>query len=229
MKITSCFSIFLNNEIISAEATRERYEPFYTTKCISLLFAIGIVFIITSCNRYIDSANSIKKTSIADGTFYFYADSNFLHYKNKIGLSRDKQVSYPKAFEVALPKHIRHYFFSSSQEFYFYYDNNQTIFININLEDNEPVSDSFYVPDKIIIDNLISKSIISSREKYNINKISFNPGRKQAIIRKGDATILLYNIKEKNYIDFLTLLSNFKLVKIGEGTSPVPENYNSDS
>jgi hypothetical protein len=224
MKITLRFLIFLTNEIISTETTRERYELSYTTKCVSLLLAIGIVFIITSCNRYIDSARRIQKTAVADGAFHFYADSNVLHYKNKIGLSRDKQVSYPKAFEVALPKSIRHYFFSNSQEFYFYYDDNQTIFININLEDNGLASDSFYVPDKIIIDNHISKNLISSKEKYNINKISFKSVRKQAIIRKGAATILLHNIKEENYTKFLNLLSDFKFVKIDEGISPATEN-----
>ena len=181
-------------------------EPF---KNLSLLI---LILGITSCNRYIDSVKTKTTTSIMQGYFDFYpADSNVLFYKTNIGLKRDTEVTYPKAFTVKLPKGLKFYEFSST-DFGFYYNNNQVVFMKVNVFDSIPNRDTFYFPKEAELNDFILNKIFTTNGKYNIKNISMNQSRKQAMIKKGAATILLYNIKPENYDLFLKDVSSFSFI-----------------
>jgi hypothetical protein len=177
------------------------------------LLLFPLLFSICSCNRYIDAVKSKTKTPIMQGYFDFCpADSNVFVYKTNVGLKRDTEIAYPKSFKVTLPKGLRFYELSGSIDFGFYFDYDQVIFININAFDNVTKQDTFYIPRETELSELILNKLSTTNSKYNIKNISLNNSRRQAILMKGPATILLYNIKPENYDIFLKYVTDFGFI-----------------
>lgn len=180
-----------------------------TFECAILII---ILFSSIACNRYVDNGKTERKIQIQQSAFTFFPDYNFLVYKSNVGLKMDDIIIKPKSFEVRLPKKIKSYTFSNSTNFYFYYNDEQAIFIKINLERTDLTKDTFYTPNPNEVTNIIHHDILGADSKYNINKIELNTNRKQTLIQKGAATILLYNIKADNQNTFFNFLNSFKFI-----------------
>jgi hypothetical protein len=177
---------------------------------ISILILIGL-FSMGSCNRYIDAKNG--NTSIEQGSLKFYTDSNLFTYRTNIIATRDNEKIYPKSFEVTLPKKMKYYEFINSTDFGFYYDKGQVIFIKIELEPKVQVKDTTYTPSQEKLQEFIQSSLKTNGSKYDIKKIPVLKGRRNTILTKGDATILLYNVVDDNYKEFFGDVSSFKFIK----------------
>lgn len=182
-------------------------------KSFSHLVLLFICSIIVSCNRYIDLAKNKTHLPIMQGYFDFYPDSNILLYKTNVILTRDTEKIYPKAFKVRLPKRLRSYELSGSTDFGFYYDKKQVIFINIDLDNKEVKRDTTYSPNEDELNNFVLYKASTSNHKYNIKEIPMNSKRKQMFIKKGAATILLYNIEPKNYDLFYEYANGFSFIE----------------
>lgn len=169
-----------------------------------------VIFGISSCYRYIDATNG--DTVIEQGSLKFYSDSNLFAYKTNIIATRDKEMIYPKYFEVTLPKKIKYYEFINSTDFGFYYEKGQVIFIKIELDSKIQSKDTTYIPSTEKLDEFIQLVIKTNGKKLDIKKITASKGRRNFIIIKGDATILLYNITNDNLKQFLDDLSSFKFI-----------------
>ena len=182
-----------------------RYRIIFRHPLLFLLF-----FIFCSCNRYIDVVKEIKSTPIEQGYFNFYPDSNILVYKTKIILTRDTEKLHPKAFKLKLPKGLTFFESTGSSDFSFNYKKNQVVFIRVDLENNNLNQDTSYSPKEEELNKFIGSIITKS--KYNINKIPFNPKRNQVFIKKGSATILLYNIEPKNYDMLYKFVNEFSFI-----------------
>lgn len=178
------------------------------------VFITGIALLVmlnmSSCNRYIDVAGG--SSSIEQGTLKFYADSNVFTYRTNIVATRDQEKVYPKFFEVALPKKIKYYEFINSSDFGFYYDKGQVVFIKIDLEPKRRRIDTAYTPLKKELEEFVQTELKTRRSKYDIKNISLIEGRRNIIITKGDATILLYNITSDNENQFLSHLNTFRFI-----------------
>jgi hypothetical protein len=172
-----------------------------------LLSGYLIMFIFCSCNRYIDAKN--KSIRLLDGSFAFYPDRNELVYKSVVGLKRDHEILKPKPFQVKLPKKIKYYEFAVPSEFAFYYDKNQVVFIRIDLENSAPLLDTSYVPSAVELRTIIQQWPTGSHAKNNVREIDGRPDRINKLIRKGDATILLYNVVKNNEYLFVDYLNSF--------------------
>jgi hypothetical protein len=180
----------------------------------SALFGLSLllsVFFATSCNRYIDKATTERKVQVMQGNITFYPDSNILVYKSNVGLRMDNEVLKPKSFYAKLPKGLKWYAIGSDV-FKFYYPNKQAVAVNINQSDNAPIHDTTYVPTEAELSRFIDLSNPSSSDKYDLSKIDYKPNRKHLIMKKGAATILLYNITPKNYSKFTEYLKEFKFL-----------------
>ncbi len=178
------------------------------TRNIWQILLLSIV-ILSACNRYVDVVKNGSNMPIQQGYLNFYRDSNVLIYKSNIILTRDTEKIYPRSFEVTLPKRIKYYEFLGMSDFAFYYDQNQVFFIKINLENRKGISDSSYVPSTEGLANFIQQLSTGNNKKYNIHEIAVNADRVNKIVTKGDATILLYNIKKENEDIFSSYLSSF--------------------
>lgn len=165
---------------------------------------------ISSCNWYIDVTN--ESTSIEQGTLKFYTDSNLFTYRTNIVATRDKEKVYPKFFEIKLPKKIKYYEFINSTDFGFYYDKGQVIFIKMELEPTAQTKDTTYTPSQRELEELIQSVLKTNGGKYDIKKIPAHKERRNVILIKGDATILLYNMADDNYKEFFDNVSSFKFI-----------------
>jgi hypothetical protein len=181
-------------------------KPFVATAGWRLLALFMIV--LSSCTHYIDQVKSQKSWPISDGKMEIFPDSNVLIYKSKVALKADKEVWYPKSFYTLFPKKLKWYEFLGDDNFSFYYDKDQVILISIDLQKSTDQPDSYYVPDNNEIDSLISKHPLP-KAKYDVSRIGMIPGRKQYVIRRKSACILLYNIEEKNYDAFVNSVKAF--------------------
>lgn len=166
--------------------------------------------IMTSCNRYIDGTHG--GNSIEQGAVKFYTDSNVFTYKTNIIVTRDTEKIYPKFFEVALPKKMKYYEFISSTDFAFYYDKGQTIFIKIALEPETMAEDTTYNPSPENLEEFVQTALKTNGGTYDIKRIPVHKNRKNAIIKKGVATMLLYNVLNDNYEQFFDKVSRFRFI-----------------
>ncbi|QEC69296.1 hypothetical protein FRZ67_19025 [Panacibacter ginsenosidivorans] len=172
-----------------------------------------LLFIIAnSCNRYLDVVKNKSDVPVKQGSFEFYSDSNLLIYKSNVILTRDTEKIYPKSFTVRLPKKLRYYEFVGSSDFALYYDGGQVIFIKVDLENKEPTKDTVCTPSPNQLNEFIQSNLSTGNGKYDIKKISFYTGRKNTIIKKGGATILLYNIYPKDYDQFFDDVNKFRVI-----------------
>lgn len=182
-------------------------------KYFAYLLSLMLMCVIYSCNRYIDTVKSKVSTPIMQGYFDFYsADSNVLVFKTNVGLKRDTETVFPKAFKVKLPKGLKFYEISGSTDFGFYYANNQVVFINVKAFDNVLEGDTSYSPQGDELGELTLHKLSTTNNKYNIKNIPINDSRMQTIIKKGSAMILLYNIKQNNYSRFLEYIKEFSFI-----------------
>lgn len=169
------------------------------------------LFLFASCGRYIDKVNSQQILPVKQGYFDFYHDSNVLVYNSTVGLKRDTERVYPKHFKVTLPKGIKYYELTGSTDFSVYYDSKQVFFIRVDLEGNA-ARDTVYVPKQSDLESFIQKGMTLKKSKYDIKEIGFNENRKNVFVRKGAATILLYNIKPSEYDLFYKSANTFSFI-----------------
>lgn len=180
---------------------------------ISLCFKTVIAFsvFLTSCNRYIDVSTG-KTIPVQQGYLNIYQDSNVLTYRSNISLTRDTEKIHPKPFKVKLPKRIKYYEFVGSSDFFFYYDKNQVVLIKVNLESQNTILDTSYIPSDAGLNEFFQHVSTGSRKGYNIKEITSRVGRANRIIKKGDAEILLYNITKENEGLFSNYLSSLVFI-----------------
>jgi hypothetical protein len=88
----------------------------------------------------------------------------------------------------------------------------QVLSIVIDLADSVTKRDSIYEPRKAEIEKYITYFTAGKNQKYNLRDIGYKQERRQAIIKKDAATILLYNIAPENYELFVECLKGFKFL-----------------
>ena len=71
--------------------------------------------------------------------------------------------------------------------------------------------DTMYEPTGAELDNFINSST-PDHDVYDIRKIKFNPQRKQRVIKKEGATILLYNITSDSFNKFSEYMEGFRFL-----------------
>lgn len=181
-------------------------------KLATIFASLTILLLFSSCSRYIDKVSSLQSIPVKQGYFNFYSDSNVLVYTSDVGLTRDTEKVYPKHFRISLPKGIKYYELTGSTDFSIYYDSKQVILIRLDLEKNI-IGDRMYVLKNRELESFIQSGMTLKNFKYNIKTIDVNDARRNVIIRKGAATILLYNIKLSKYDLFYKSATTFSFIK----------------
>lgn len=181
------------------------------TTVFTLLIIIFCVFVFTSCGRYIDKVSNKQSLPVKQGYFNFYSDSNVLIYTSTVGLKRDTEKVYPRHFKVTLPKGIKYYELTGSTDFAIYYDSKQVFYVRVDLERNV-TGDTMYVPSRDELESFIKSASTLKKSKYDIKQIDLNESRKNLFLRKGAATILLFNIKPSEYDIFYKSANTFSFV-----------------
>jgi hypothetical protein len=177
-----------------------------------LILGLVLIFPFGSCSHYLDKATGTSFKD-AQGSISYYPDSNVMTYSSNIGLKADGEILNPRHFVAILPKGLLYGEEDNSMSFGFYYSKNQVIAIHIILSDNYPKgSDSAFVPSSMQIDDFKDLSQLDSDHKHHLRKMEDRSSRKQLIIRKGPATILLYNILPQNLDKFTRCMQQFRFL-----------------
>ena len=174
-----------------------------------LLLSILSALLLPSCSRYLDRAGSFIDWAPFQARMDAYKDSNVVTFRSRMAFHADTEVWHARPFTTALPKGLKSYDFDYGDTFVFYYGSDQVIAIWVDIQHMPTRPDSAYVPSEEEISSFIPRHLTTSGHKYNIQYIPYHSDRKQFMIRKAGRTILLYNIKEKNFSGFLKDVQTF--------------------
>jgi len=134
-----------------------------------------------------------------------FADSIVYTFTPHLVPHADKDPIPPLLFKIKLPPHVLSSYTSGFDAFGFRYPDQQTVYLYIDYYDKKAVDTSYRVilPDEIehlLLDDL---NAINYENKLDIEKNPFSTEREPWLIKKGQATILLYNIRKENMTRFL--------------------------
>lgn len=166
------------------------------------LLIITIIVLFSSCRTYIDGGKNIQSDYI---DFNYFPDHNEFVYKSKINAISDKQIYYTTNFIINLPKKIINWQ-TSNNEFYFEYEDKEIIYVNSGYRNIGDAGNWILreTDDKEIFEKL---SFYWDDKKYDENDLKVSQfGKISKVYTDGKFTVLLYNIKEKNYFKYLELI-----------------------
>jgi len=167
---------------------------------------ISVLFF--SCSHYIDSNISKNQNSIKTG-LEVHKRYNVFKYNANYTFTRDSEVFHPRAFEIRLPKKMKYYTGINGTDFGFYYNNNQVIFVKIGVNNSLVNNDIMYEPSFRDLEGFIDDTLLTQRGKFDIKEIKPDPKNKNNLIKKGKATILLYNISKRDIDCFVSFANTF--------------------
>jgi hypothetical protein len=175
-----------------------------------IIIIICISFL--SCTKYLDGAAYYNQTFINNSyKFSILREKNLFEYINDIDLVADKEVLKPTKFKLDLPKDLIYFEMPNMSSFFFYYRDSQCIYINIdNYLKNDLINDTLYIPSKSEIEQLIDKSP-NGKFKCNLRANEYVVDRDFYRLNRGKITILLYNIKHRNFDMYLKSIQSLIL------------------
>jgi hypothetical protein len=177
---------------------------------------------------------SLKRSGIIEKTFLFLLPVVLSNYCRGQSSSRtDNLLSYPDSvvytftphlvpkadndpfppllFKIKLPPHVMSSFTSGFDSFGFRYPGQQTVYVYIDYYENNTTDTSYRVTREDEIERLLLDDLnaINYQNKLDIDNNPFSPTRETWLIKKGPATILLYNIQKENMTRFLRDAASF--------------------
>ena len=163
---------------------------------------------LSSCSIYLDSPheNEIRSENLDFTCLNHY---NEFVYKSKINGKADGQIFYITNFSVRLPKKIKSWQ-QSGNAFFFEYDDKEIIYIDSGYKKQKDAGE--WILNETDDDQVYNRlSSYWYKRKYRENNLKANQlGRLSRVYSDGKVTILLYNIKSRNFEKYLSLVKNFK-------------------
>ena len=163
---------------------------------------LATLMLSSACTRYLDEDNkSNNKITTKDFELNILENKNIFIYTSNLTTRRDDEVILTTKFKLDLPKNIINFKISNMYKFVFNYPNKQYFIIYTDNEKKSLVTnDTLYIPDEKEIEALIQQNGVHIIKKIKRDK---SIGRKYLIFKKGNTTILLYNIKNDNIDTFV--------------------------
>lgn len=164
------------------------------------------VILLVSCSTYVDRGKNIHTDDV---DFNYFENHNEFVYKSKINSVADNEVSYTKNFSVNLPKKIKGWLISDN-EFYFEYANKELIYINTGYKNKDNI-ENWIIRESNNEEVNVFLSSYWNRRIYNEDDLKLGAfDRISKVYSDGQVTILLHNIKKKNFDRYLDLVKSFK-------------------
>ncbi|HVU54130.1 MAG TPA: hypothetical protein VHD83_03705 [Puia sp.] len=140
-----------------------------------------------------------------------YPDSIVYTFTPHVVPQADKEPLPPLLFKIKLPPHVLSNYSSGFDAFGFRYSDRQTVYVYIDYYDKNASDTSYRVThpneiERLLLDDL---NAINYQNKLDIDNNPFSPARETWLIKKGAATILLYNIQKENMPRFLHDAASF--------------------
>ena len=140
-----------------------------------------------------------------------YPDSSIYIYSSPFIARADTQSIYPQHFRIKLPPDLRHASIADMDEFGFLFKKKQVIYIYLNRDAANTGDTTFTITNEEEIDILLHDKLaaINHKKPLNIGRNPYSTNRTTMIIKKGNATILLYNVTKKEQTRFFTYAGSF--------------------
>lgn len=180
---------------------------------LKLLISLSLLTILTSCSeyKYIDNPKFGDNIDYNDFGFKQFQNHNTFYSRHKIGMRAGNQTSYYQHYDINVPKNIKKWWYYGT-EFFIEYENRQIISIN----PGEEIKDNKITDWKELVENP-DLSCISDYYK-NIHKkrwdyyAKIKSGRITKIYSDGHSTIILFNIKKENELEFSNIKNTLKYI-----------------
>lgn len=176
---------------------------------IKYIFYFISIFSFNSCSTFTGICQHRNENEF-DKFFQCYDDSIVFSYKRDITYKSDEELIYPIPFTITLPAGIVDYYYVNSQEFVFYYKYDQLIYIRIDLRHPDKRNQTQYYPTKVEVDSILFLSDTEAGKIYDLQVDLIK--RRNLIIEKDNFTILLCNLKKRNFVSFIHTISKSKLL-----------------
>lgn len=179
-----------------------------------ILISTLLLTILTSCSeyKYIDNPKFGDSIDYKDFGFKQFENYNTFYSRCKIGMNADNEISYFQHFDINVPKNIKKWWYSGS-EFFIEYEKGQIISINPGREiKNEKITDwKELVKDADLLSDISDyyTNIHKKRWDYSAKTKS---GRITKIYFDGHSTIILFNIKKENEIEFSNIKNSLNYI-----------------
>ncbi|OGS73577.1 MAG: hypothetical protein A3G95_01635 [Flavobacteria bacterium RIFCSPLOWO2_12_FULL_31_7] len=180
----------------------------------NLIISILLFTILASCSEYkfIDNPKFGDSIDYKDFGFKQFENYNTFYSRRKIGMSAGNQTSYYQHYDINVPKNIKKWLYYGT-EFFIEYENGQIISINPEREiKNEKITDwKELVEDADLLSGISDyfKDVYNKRWDYSANTKS---GRITKIYFDGHTTIILFNIKKENELEFFNIKNTLKYI-----------------
>lgn len=179
-----------------------------------LLISLSLLTILTSCSeyKYIDNPKSGNSIDYKDFGFKQSENYNTFYSRKKIGMSADNQTTYYQHYDINVPKNIKNWQYFNT-EFLIEYDDKQIISINPGIEiKNEKITDWKVLDDNGNLLSGISDFYRTVHKKRWDYLAKVKSGRITKIFNDGHSTIILFNIKKENVVEFSNIKNTLKYI-----------------
>jgi hypothetical protein len=176
---------------------------------IKYVYLLLSAFFTISCRSYLDVVPNVINTNYM--TFRFDTTYNELNYFNGVNSTADNQILYTTHFTIKLPKDIL-YWHQAGNKFYYEYDSKQVILINSAYKNTGQESDNWELKN-VATEDLMEymDEYWESTRGYSKNYLEkMHDKRITKLYTNGKYSILLFNIRKKNFSSYLNLIKSFK-------------------
>jgi len=166
---------------------------------------IKMTVIILACHILSFGQTPITPSPHFDSTMYYRDSVVYLFNTNMVPRS-DNEYIHPLLFRIKLPAGLLYTYTSGFDAFGFLYPEKQVLFVHLDPYSENIHDTSYRVRDKHETQQLLLYKLntLSHQDQLDMDSNPFNPKRSSWVIRRGKATILLYNIANGNISQFLS-------------------------
>ena len=173
------------------------------------VFFITLLIVVFSCNSYIDVGKSWHSEYV---DFIIKDAYNEYIYKSKIAGSNEDETFWPRNYKIKIPKGIISYT-QIGNILYVEYRSKQIICVKAKYLNDNVKEEKWKLigPEEETIVNMLSE--YWEEKNYNFDRIHTRKNRITKLYTNGIFTILLYNIKKKNFDHFLNMVKSIEEIK----------------
>jgi hypothetical protein len=172
---------------------------------------LPLCLIDVSCSgQNIRNASSLHYDSVR-----VFPDSVVYTFCSGLTAWAENQRTYPLHFRISLPPKLLSTYASGMESFGFQYAGKQVIYVWLDYKDSLSVDTSYRISREDDIEELLldKLNMINDAARLDIENNPYKKERETWIIKKGKATILLYNIDKRSVDHFLAYISSFAFLR----------------
>jgi len=179
-----------------------------------MIAKIRLVVIIIFGHITLFSNCSAQENSHFDTTLS-YPDSIIYLFNTDVIPKADAEPVRPMLFKIKLPPGLMSTYTAGFDAFGFRYPEKQAVYVYLDRFSVNTQDTAFHITEEVSIERLLldKLSLINHINQMDVNNNPFNPVRDTWVIKRGKATILLYNIRKEDITRFRDYATCFTFLR----------------